>query len=146
MSYYTTYFQLRVKNSGGTVLYTFKPHDSVRTDVDVERGEAVVIERMKALQVNADYHLGYKQRVGGLFTAIGKSITAATGYATLEVVLNAHTTGGTLEYSVDGGSTWVPCVLEGDPDRFKQEGQNYTEQVRVSCISKECVATPWRTS
>ena len=140
--WFTTNFQLR---SGST---TFKPHDAIGQNIMIEKGEEVKIERGELADYTlADYFIGWKQVVKATFQVLySKVITPAGGYSSLEAVLNARSAGVNLEYSVDGGSTWVFCRLTGDPPRDKIDGKNVGETMTVELESLGLVASPWKVS
>lgn len=144
---YTTAFQLRAKNAAGTVLATFKEISGIGRHVSLSRGQKVSIEREGIALDDASYFVGHKQLVDVDFMAEGIVIPCETGgtYSTLQAVLNALPAGGTLEYSLDGASTWVPCVHD-DPEPEKPGNVNVGNKLTLTLTSRAIVANPFRTS
>lgn len=149
MALFTTYFHLRVKTSGGSVIAIFSPASTVGRDVTVGFGEAIILEREKIDFSTDNYFLGWKQRVKAIFVSSSKSITAASGYSTLEATLNAMTTGYKLEYNIidstAGGSNWVACELVSISKDKAQSGKNYGVKVTIELMSKSAVTNAFAT-
>jgi hypothetical protein len=144
---YTTAFQLRAKNSAGTVLYTFKEIAGIGRHVSLSRGQKVSIEREGILFDDQSYFMGSKQVVAVDFMAEGIVTPCETGgtYVTLQAVLNGLPAGGTLEYSLDGGTNWVPCVAD-DIEPEKPGEVNVGNKYALVLTSRAIVANPFRTS
>ena len=144
---YTTLFQLRAKNSSGTVVATFKEATAeIGRRVGLPTGVGVWIEREGIDTSDQSYFVGHKASLTVAFNSEAVAVPADTGYVTLEAVLNALPAGGTLEYSLDGGSTWVSCRHE-DPEVTKDDGDmNTGHTITLTLTSRAVVANPFRTS
>lgn len=142
---YATNFALRSKNSSGTVQATFSPLVGIGRNVNVRRGDQVFLDRELVTKASDNYHKGFKQVVEAEFTDVGKCIRGAATYSSLEATLNAWPEGGTIEYSIDGESNWIPCELES-LDRDKPEDKNVAVHMAISLVSKAVVASPFDVS
>ena len=142
---YTTLFQLRAKDSAGTVVATFKEAAGTGRHVSLSRGAKIQIDREGLDYSDQSYFLGYKQLVDVDFTAEGITIPGDVGFSSLQAVLNALPAGGTFEYSLDGGLTWVPCTME-DPEPEKPADKNVANKLTISLTSRSAVANSFRTS
>jgi hypothetical protein len=121
----------------------------VGRDVAVGFGEAILLQREKIDFSTDDYFIGWKQRVKAVLTDTAKTITAASGYSTLEATLNAMTTGYKLEYNIidssPGGSNWLACELLSISKDKAQSGKNYGVKVTIELMSKSAVTNAFAT-
>ena len=146
---FPTPFQLRATDAAGTVLATFKEDATaeIGRQVGLPSAAEVWIEREGLDFSDQSYFVGHKQVLTVWFNSEAVAIPAETGgYTTLEAVLNSLPAGGTLEYSLDGGSTWVPCRHE-DPTVEKDDGgYNTGHTTTLVLTSREIVPNPLRTT
>jgi hypothetical protein len=143
---FTTLFQLRSKNASGNVLATFKEAPGVGRHVSLPSGQAVWLEREGLDFSDQSYYLGCRQVVVVDFLAEDLLISGDSGFSSMQAVLNALPAGGSLEYSLDGGTTWVPCRHD-DPEISKPGNErNVASKITLTLTSRAIVASPLRTS
>lgn len=144
---FTTNFQLRAKNASGTVLATFKEAASgVGRRVGLPSPVGVWLEREGLDLSDQSHFVGHKQAITVAFNSEEVAVPGDTGYSSLEAVLNALPAGGTLEYTLDGGTTWVPCRHD-DPEVTKDDGDlNTGHTITLTLTSRAVVTSPLRTS
>lgn len=140
---YYTNFRLRVKDTTGTVLATFVPATNIGRQIELASIEPVEIEREKIDYSTDHYFLGYKQIVKATFIdTTSDTISAYSGYSTLETVLETRQAGYVFEYSLNAlGTVWIPCELVRYT-RKKLGKKNVGVEVSIELISKGLVSNP----
>jgi hypothetical protein len=144
MAWYSTYFQ--IKSVNGATTKTFKADASVGTSISVGEGNIIQNEREKLDYSTSNYIVGVKQIVQAEFRCLGtKYVLGASGYDSLEAVLNNIGAGSTIYYSIDNTAPSIPCHITSIK-REKLEGKNVGIKLKIELESDSVVSNAWRAS
>jgi hypothetical protein len=137
---FTTPFQLRAKNAGGTVVATFSPGQFVGTLIGLPSPDPVYLERETVNLALDPWMMGWRRAFTVSFIATSRDIPG-TPYSLGTVLNAAGGAGASLEYSINGGTAWIPCFLAGTVLHEKQDDKNMAVRMELSIQDKALTAS-----